>query len=435
MAPFGRNFLKARLKNRSSKKEMESDGKEIQVWVCQEEKVVSGLTKRTTCSDVVQALLEEHQTTAGDKSLLIGSPREYCLVERWRGFERALPPLTRILRLWKAWGDEKAYLQFVLVKTDVFVPQPGWRSSETKQTHTKERRWNQGPAQDMKSMPVKKQKKMVKRAFRKLEKMKQGTTQQERDGMDSLIKLIISQDHTIRQQIQRMRELDLEIEQNELELSTEWAETNRGNYVKDAYFPTHNKIKSSQQDVSQFNENLYTSDGILQLEEQLEQHRELIQKLSDDIDKEIKSIWFQDVDDPQGAAASADCDHEEEDNATELESIKVELESSVCNGLAIHSDLSHVQKELKQNDMVQQNRKQECELLAAQLSALHIMDNVEQPHFVSFKDQTNSNAIQSKVSQILSCTDVNDTDSDTGISSTHSQDSLSPCGEMPHPSI
>ncbi|MGH0180348.1 UNVERIFIED_CONTAM: hypothetical protein FKN15_004083 [Acipenser sinensis] len=414
---------------------MESDGKEIQVWVCQEEKVVSGLTKHTTCSDVVQALLEEHQNTAGDKSLLIGSPREYCLVERWRGFERALPPLTRILRLWKAWGDEKAYLQFVLVKTDVFVPQPGWRSSETKQTHTKDRRWNHGPAQDMKSMPVKKQKKMVKRAFRKLEKMKQGPTQQERDGMDSLIKLIISQDHTIRQQIQRMSELDLEIEQNELELSTEWAETNQGNYVKDAYFPTHNKNKISQQDVGQFNENLYTSDGILQLEEQLEQHRELIQKLSDDIDKEIKNIWFQDVDDPQGAAASADCDHEGEDNATELESIKVELEGSVCNGLAIHSDLSHVQKELKQNDMVQQNRKQECELLAAQLSALHIMDNVEQPHFVSFKDQTNCNAIQSKVSQILSCTDVNDTDSDTGISSTHSQDSLSPCGEMPHPSI
>ncbi|XP_041113133.1 ras association domain-containing protein 9-like [Polyodon spathula] len=414
---------------------MESDEKEIQVWVCQEEKVVSGLTKRTTCFDVVQALLEEHQTTAGDKSLLIGSPREYCLVERWRGFERALPPLTRILRLWRAWGDEKAYLQFVLVRTDVFVPQPSWRSSEAKQTHTKEIRWNQGPAQYMKSIPVKKQKKIVKRAFRKLEKMKQGTTQQERDGMDSLIKLIISQDHTIRQQIRRMRELDLEIKQNELELSTEWAETDVGNFVKDAYFPSQNKDKSSQQHESQFDANLYTSDGILQLEEQLEQHRELIRTLSDDIEKEIKSIWFQGIQDPQGAAASADFDHEEEGNATELENIKEELANSMCNGLALHSDLSHVQKELKQNYVVQQNRKQECELLADQLSALNTMDNVEQPHFVNFKDQTKSNAIQSKVSQILSCTDVIDTDSDTGISSTHSQDSSSPCGEIPLPPI
>ncbi|XP_041111157.1 ras association domain-containing protein 9 [Polyodon spathula] len=422
MAPFGRNFLKARLKNRSSSKEMEYDGKEIQVWVCQEEKVVSGLTKHTTCSDVVQALIEEHQTIAGDKSLLIGSPREYCLVERWRGFERALPPLTRILRLWRAWGDEKAYIQFVLVKTDASVPQPGWRSSETKQTHTKERQWNQGPAQYMKSMPVKKQKKMVKRAFRKLEKIKQGTTQEERDGMDSLIKLIISQDHTIRQQIRRIRELDLEIEQNELELRTEWAETDGGNCVKDAYFQSHNKNKSNQQDVSQFDETLYTSDGILQIEEQLGQHRELIQKLSDDIEKEIRSIWFQGVEDPQGAAASA----EDEDNATELESIKVELENSMRNGLAIHSDLSSVQKELKQNDVVQQNRKQEFELLAAQLSALHTMDSVEQPHF---KDQTKSNAIKSKVSLVLSHADVIDTDSDTGISSTHSQDSSSPFGE------
>uniref|UniRef100_A0A8C0GBU8 Ras-associating domain-containing protein n=1 Tax=Chelonoidis abingdonii TaxID=106734 RepID=A0A8C0GBU8_CHEAB len=93
---------------------------EIVVWICQEEKIVCGLTKHTTCADVIHALLEDHQ------------PRDYCIIEKWRGSERVLPPLTKMLRLWKAWGEEQPNLHFVLVKSDAFLSFPLWRTAEAK---------------------------------------------------------------------------------------------------------------------------------------------------------------------------------------------------------------------------------------------------------------------------------------------------------------
>ncbi|KAG5830399.1 hypothetical protein ANANG_G00310210, partial [Anguilla anguilla] len=89
MAPFGKKFLKARLKNRSEGRDGEP-GKEIQVWVRREEKTVCGLTKHTTCAEVVQALLEDRASRPPDAGG--AAPAEYCLLERWKGFERALPP-------------------------------------------------------------------------------------------------------------------------------------------------------------------------------------------------------------------------------------------------------------------------------------------------------------------------------------------------------
>uniref|UniRef100_A0A8C5JM99 Ras-associating domain-containing protein n=1 Tax=Junco hyemalis TaxID=40217 RepID=A0A8C5JM99_JUNHY len=79
----------------------------ISVWICQEEKLISGLSRRTTCSDVVRP--------AG--GMLSGPPHSYCIVEKWRGFERILPNKTKILRLWVAWGDEQENVRFVLVRT------------------------------------------------------------------------------------------------------------------------------------------------------------------------------------------------------------------------------------------------------------------------------------------------------------------------------
>ncbi|KAJ8393398.1 hypothetical protein AAFF_G00061200 [Aldrovandia affinis] len=175
MAPFGRSFLKARLKSRSEGKEL-VPGKEIQVWVWQEEKIVCGITKHTTCVDVVQALLEDHRSTPENRRAPLGEPAEFCLLERWKGFERALPPLTRILRLWNAWGDQRRFVQFVLVKAGECAPRSGNVSSRPKGALSKSRsrstRGEQGPAQYVRSLPVDRQKRMVRKAFRKLEKIR-----------------------------------------------------------------------------------------------------------------------------------------------------------------------------------------------------------------------------------------------------------------------
>uniref|UniRef100_A0A0P6JWJ3 Ras association domain-containing protein 9 n=1 Tax=Heterocephalus glaber TaxID=10181 RepID=A0A0P6JWJ3_HETGA len=429
MAPFGRNLLKARHKNRSPTKDMESEEKEIVVWVCQEEKIVCGLTKRTTSADVIQALLEEHEATFGEKRFLLGKPNDYCIIEKWRGSERVLPPLTRILKLWKSWGDEQSNMQFVLVKADAFFPVPLWRTAEAKLVQNTEKLWELSPANYMKTLPPDKQKRIVRKTFRKLAKIKQDTVSHDRDDMETLVHLIISQDHTIHQQVQRMKELDLEIEKCEAKFHLDRVENNGENYVQDAYLmSTVSEVEQkldSQPEENQTLEDLSESDGIVQLEERLTYYRMLIDKLSAEIEKEVKSVCIGINEDLEGAAAG-------ELESPDLGSVKCDLEQSMKAGLNIHSHLSGIQKEIKYSDSLLQMKAKEYELLTKELNSLHI----------SKKDECHLKENGGKESEVPCNSEetppstpkvfnvyTNDTDSDTGISSNHSQDSEITAGD------
>lgn len=369
MAPFGRNLLKTRHKNRSPTKDMDSEEKEIVVWVCQDEKIVCGLTKRTTSTDVIQALLEEHEATFGEKRFLLGKASDYCIVEKWRGSERALPPLTRILKLWKAWGDEQPNMQFVLVKTDAFLPVPLWRTAETKPVQNNEKPWELSPANYMKTLPPDKQKRIVRKTFRKLAKIKQDTVSHDRDNMESLVHLIISQDHTIHQQVQRIKELDMEIEKCEAKIHLDRVGNDGDNYVQEAYLmPRFNENEQKldlQSEDSQIPEDLNDSEELAQLEEQLQYYRVLIEKLSAEIEREVKSVGIDISEDVEGAAAW-------ELENTDLESVKSDLEKSMKAGLKIHSHLSGVQREIKYSDSLLQMKAREYQLLAKEFNSLHI---------------------------------------------------------------
>lgn len=115
----------------------------IAVRVGREIKEISGLTKSTTCWDVVLALLKEKQqgseaenfvgandkTAAGDQateesastSSISKSVKElaqsYVIVENWRGCEKPIPPRTRILNVWQAWGKEQRHVELSLKKS------------------------------------------------------------------------------------------------------------------------------------------------------------------------------------------------------------------------------------------------------------------------------------------------------------------------------
>ncbi|XP_036376340.1 ras association domain-containing protein 9-like [Megalops cyprinoides] len=427
MAPFGRNFLKARLKNRSENKEP-LPGKEVQVWVCQEEKVVCGVTKHSTCADVVQALLEDHQSSAEGK-VLLGEPSEYCLLERWKGFERALPPLTRILRLWNAWGDEKPFVQFILVKAGESRPPPCKGSSRPKGAPSKPRsaakRRDQAPAQYVRSLPVERQRRMVKKAFRKLERFRERERRPVEEGrIGGLVQLIIEQDHTIREQVHRMRELDVEIERIERGLGLGGgasAPERDGALCPDLSEPAEIWLQ----------EDLYGADGVERLEAQLERHRDLIERLSHDIDAELKSVWHSTgADELRGATASAGPDPEDPAGVAELETLRKDLEHSMQRGLSLHAQVTDLEKELQRNDAALSSKSRECEQLAAQLSSLQVSGTTERVGPPSPTDQSQICGSQGKLCQILSRLDGTDTDSDTGISSTHSQDSLSPCRDI-----
>ncbi|XP_063998978.1 ras association domain-containing protein 9 [Pogoniulus pusillus] len=435
MAPFGRNLLKTRHKNRSPNKDMASNEREIVVWVCQEEKIVCGLTKRTTCAEVVQALLEDHQTTFGDKKVLFGKHSDYCIVEKWRGSERVLPPLTKILRLWKAWGEEQCNLHFVLVKSDAFLSFPLWKTAEAKVVQNVEKQWELSPANYMKMLPIDKQKKIVRKTFRKLAKLKQDSVQQERDNMETLIHLIISQDHTIHQQVLRMKELDMEIERCEAKFHLDRVANDGENYVQDSYLMIYPSEAEQQgrrpDDPKEVHDYLSKSEGILQVEERLKHHKQLIEKLCAEIEREVHGKCTERNGDDDRAEGTANAELE----SSSLESVKYELEKSVKDGLRINSYLSCIQKELTYRDSLLQKKEKEYELLTEEFNLLHAKDNVEtrgpsseEPSKGS--DVSSSSTVVPDFVHRVTTLDINDTDSDTGISSTHSQDSEITSGEL-----
>ncbi|XP_051884975.1 ras association domain-containing protein 10 [Pristis pectinata] len=218
---------------------METQDNRISVWVCQEEKLISGLSRRTTCADVIAALLEE----AGLSQLLSGAPDTYCLVEKWRGFERTLPNKTKILRLWTAWGEEQDKVTFVLEKTRAALGRPGARSAQAKVVPSKDNPCQlRGAAGAALTMSRDKQRRVVRKAFRKLAKMNRSKRRESgakekrcRERMETLVHLVLSQDHTIRQQLERIRELDRDIDLCEARIHLDRMRKHGANYVQDTY--------------------------------------------------------------------------------------------------------------------------------------------------------------------------------------------------------
>ncbi|KAI5098122.1 ras association domain-containing protein 9 [Silurus meridionalis] len=411
----------------------EAPAKEIQVLVGKEDKVVSGVTKHTTCADVVQALLEDHKTLPESKRLLHGEPKEFCLLERWKGFERALPPLTRILRLWNAWGDERPFIQFVLVKTSEFIPK---RASKSKGLRSK--RWEQGSVQYSRTLPVERQKRMVKKAFRKLEKMQKVGSSEGSEEIDKMVQLVISQDYTIRQQLHHIRQMDLELELLEQQLK----ESCLSDFGLSDSAKSQLLSMSVFQHEDQLQEYLYTSDGIAQLDLQVLRHQELINELSRDIDLELrKAVCTLDTEELEGATATNPALEYDpisslsSSESVELDTLQSELKASMRAGISLHTQTQDLEKELQYNTTLLQSRNQEYQHLIAQLSLMQLEECAEPPNPVYPKSSVRPGVSQTTgtLRQKLSPSDVTDTDSDTGISSTHSQDSLSPCMDRQPP--
>lgn len=392
-------------------------GKEIQVTVGSEEKVVCGVTKHTTCADLIQALLEDHKSVPESKRLLHGEPKDFCLLERWRGLERALPPLTRILRLWYAWGDQRPFIHFILVRNSDFVPLPAKRGGKPRSGRPK--RWDHSRGQLPQPRPAESQKRIVKKAFRKLEKLhEESRNPPGAEEVRRMVQLILNQDRTIREQIQHMRELDLEIQRMAVQEQEQEQES-----------PEAGPDLCSEEQLQEF---IYASERVRQLEQQVQRHQELILQLSQDIDGELRRASEQ-----EGAAAAswAPSGWDESSGAAEAEQLQAELRRSLLTGVSLHTQTAELEKQLTEYDGALSSKDQECWQLTAHLNALLIGEagGTEPPGGGGQVSGSPAGAQTLRLKRSPSPPDATDTDSDTGISSTHSQDSLSPGLDFPPP--
>uniref|UniRef100_A0A1A7X6R9 Ras association (RalGDS/AF-6) domain family (N-terminal) member 10a n=1 Tax=Iconisemion striatum TaxID=60296 RepID=A0A1A7X6R9_9TELE len=471
---------------------MEPEEGKISVWVCREEKLVSGLTKRTTCADVVKVLLEDQNLQQGaSAAMLSGSPQSYCLVEKWRGFERILPNKTKILRLWSAWGDEQENVRFVLLKNDASLPNNGPRSAEARVVQSRD---SGGPGGLLKgtartcwtaaaaaaNLSQEKQKRIVRKAFRKLDKINRKKEQEvckdkgSVEKMETLVHLVISQDHTIRQQIQRIKELDREIERFEAKVHFDRIKRHGVNYVQDTYMvespetpaPSDCKRKAERQDarctaeaLAQFEEYARRCEEVVRLQEELTEREALVESITGEIQEELNQRWM--LREEKGAEAAQDAESVAEDvplsasgeaDAEDLleneqlldeERLKTQLDASLYIGLRLKTDLDSMRGDLDLSLALWETKESELLDLLAKVETIEMEqgnrkvtdddddDGKEEPGASSAEadpasaEGSSSGWVEQARGLSKACS-TNDEDSDTGLSSMHSQDSDNP---------
>nr|XP_060622778.1 ras association domain-containing protein 10 [Anolis sagrei ordinatus] len=556
---------------------MDPEAPKLSVWLCQEEKLISGLSKRTTCADVVRALLEDSRAAAaggrrrarrgapaaqqhaepeplpagppsssslssssssqervgggvGGVPLLSGPPASYCLVEKWRGFERILPAKTRLLRLWAAWGPEQENVRFVLLRSEASLPSAGPRSAEARVVASKERPCLRPRAHATLSPPPsaprapgpalnhERQRRLVRKAFRKLAKLNrrkggsspplrpppppqegggeeegQGGEEEEEEAspsgelpppaspspsspaerMETLVHLVLSQDHTIRQQLKRLRDLDREIDRYEARTHFDRMQRHGVNYVQETYLeggegPEGEQGPREGPREQESAEREGEAEAALALYErrcaqvaaaveQRGRQEALLERLALEIQEELNQRWMRRRRDELRAARgpfgslAQDPEGEEEGEAdgetTELtgvgggelpveqERLRTQLSTSLYIGLRLSTDLEAVKGQLEATRRACERKERQAQALAHTLQALEAgalaeeggedeeeEDSPEPPQTAGPEawDQVGTRTVGKAGPEEH---EDDGEDSDTGLSSMHSQDS------------
>ncbi|NWR27820.1 RASFA protein, partial [Tachuris rubrigastra] len=427
---------------------MEPEERKISVWICQEEKLISGLSRRTTCSDVVRVLLEDNhhrrQRPAPPEpggGMLSGPPHSYCIVEKWRGFERILPNKTKILRLWVAWGDEQENVRFVLVRSEASLPNAGPRSAEARVVLSKERPGRGlGAARASLALTQERQRRVVRKAFRKLAKINKKRQQplareaSSAERMETLVHLVLSQDHTIRQQIQRLRELDREIDRYEAKIHLDRMKRHGVNYVQDTYLVGAGEPELGQPSAGRPEEDYARKcEEVLQLQEQRAQQEELLEHLAAEIQEELNERWMKRRREELELAAEpgladTDCDTTELSGGgegelhLEHERVKTQLSTSLYIGLKLSTDLEAVKTDLDCTQRAWEDKERELQRLLETLGTLDVAEAPAESRGAAGGGRPAA-APGGGWMELRKDRADNDEDSDTGLSSMHSQDS------------
>ena len=312
---------------------------EIPFWIHDRPKWVSGISRHTTCQDVLHALVkaerkanpDQKSTNKSEKSEDVTCrkiSRQLALVEQWRGVERPLSGSSRILKLWNAWGEERNQVKFVIKRisssssasslvappvtsiTSSQVPAvpgrlPNGLGSTLPTRSRKPRRRNSraSACSSARGSVVKNQSgedDLYKRSETVhpnalLKKSKSSSSGLIHDDIERLMRIILTQGETIHAQLRRLREREGQIETIEQQVHDSRTKTAGKDYLLNAYLdtlsasstddergavPKHKYPKSpSKQDPSCLSEMVQNLNKICTLNERLTRTEEKINDL------------------------------------------------------------------------------------------------------------------------------------------------------------
>lgn len=189
---------------------------EVPVWVNGVQKWVTGVTRRTTCDELVRVLVSSEKRSSSELS--DSDLRGFALVERWRQVERPLSGSDRILKVWKAWGEKgDEEVQFALKRVG---PQTPKELKSQRRRHHSRHRWRSTSSLD---------------TLHPRRLAAECSSGQQSDMVERLMKMIIVQGETIQAQLRRLREREDVISQYEHRLHQTRVDQLGSDYLLNTY--------------------------------------------------------------------------------------------------------------------------------------------------------------------------------------------------------
>ncbi len=387
----------------SSSSNMSDEALELPIHIGGCQKWVTGLGRRTTCDDIIYALIRHE-----------ANPDEYvdvtnfAIFESWRGVERPLKGRTKILKVWKAWGAERHHVQFFVRKFSnpldgsIDVPVKSRRSRKSHSHCSKHRdrghqsHNNHNHQPQSKSNPTTRDSSRVRgrREVRgQVENTKDPTVVHQEPQTDNdkvkakefqdLVQLIIHQEKRIQEQLSRVHEMDVQIENYEAKVHFMRVAENGQNYVQEAYLQDKGEESSSSNDdifpavkKEDMDAYMHICDGILRMETKISEEQSKIADLSVRIQEESvleppPPITTLDHDD---SGDSGNSSNPEERLIAEVERMRRELERCVSLSEAQHHQLSLVNATLTECETQLCKKQDVLESLCVELNQSKTMD-------------------------------------------------------------
>ncbi len=324
---------------------------------------MTGLGRRTTCDDIIYALL---RSDANPNEFI--DVTNYAIIERWRGVERPLKGRTKILKVWRAWGGERRHVAFYVRKykshLDVSIDlpiksrRPRRSNSQCSKDKHNSHRQSQSNSQHSKSLPSSREGSRV-RGRRELRNNTNSTNPAKSGGSSStehypkepqtdnekakakefqdLVQLILHQEKKIQDQLSRIREMDVQIENYETKTHLTRVAENGLNYVQEAYLREREENSGGsteelfpamkKEDMETY---MHICDNILDLDDKITMNQSQIAELSMQIQEESVLEHpppFTDLPgDPNESVDSGNGSNPEEKVIAEVEKMRKELE-------------------------------------------------------------------------------------------------------------
>lgn len=243
---------------------------EIPIWVDRDKKWLTGLTKRTTCDDIIYALLSTERKEELDYA------HTYAIYERWRDVERPLQGRTKILRVWKAWGAEQKNVRLQLQKFEDLHYSVEWVKPKRRHLRRSRSRSSSSRGSQCKCPHC-----AVK---------ERGNLHKPR-SLESLVETVTSQEEQIQSLYERIQDTDRLIESYETRVHHHRLKHNGQNYVQDAYLESLSDDSvedfAAGMDPLALENYLKVCDSIIELEDRIHEEKGKIQNLSVTLKQEM----------------------------------------------------------------------------------------------------------------------------------------------------